>query len=185
MLITALLLTAALSGTEPDGVVATARETPVVLDAAADPVAPALAGVVQAGVPHELTTDEQIERWIAARSAGAPYAGDNGAVRFDNKPHGEVSVTVGTGGYRDYGAAVTGPIGENGQFSLSYRQVENGYPYGGYGFGAGDPRFDDSGYAFPGRYRPGAAAEYEYRLMRPDGPPQARRYRQPQPQAPQ
>jgi hypothetical protein len=78
---------------------------------------------------------------------------------------------VGTGGYRDYGAVVTGPIGENGQFSLSYRQVENGY---GYRYGIADPYFDDSGYAFPGRYQPGAAAEYESRLMRPEGPPQLR-----------
>lgn len=187
MLITALLLTAALSGSEPDGVVATARDTPVVLDAATDPVAPAVAGAVQAGVPQDLTTDQQIERWIAARPAETPYADAGKAPRFDGEHHGEVSVTVGTGGYREYGAAISGPIGENGQFSLSYRQVENGYPYGGYGYGygAGDPRFDDSGYVFPGRYRPGAAAEYESRLMRPDGPPEARRYRQPQPQAPE
>ena len=171
MLITALMMTAALSGTEPDGVVATAPATPVSLDAASAPETPTVAGAAQAGVPHNLSTDQQIDRWIAPASAPGSAVDGDGAIRWDRKPHAEVSVTVGTGGYRDYGAVVTGPIGENGQFSLSYRQVENGY---GYRYGIGDPYFDDSGYAFPGRYQPGAAAEYESRLMRPEGPPQLR-----------
>lgn len=174
MLIPALLMTGALAGAEPDGVVATAPETPVTLDAAAAPAAPTVAGAAQAMAPHNLTTGQQIDRWLESRGEAGPSARLAGEMTWDRKPHGEVSVTVGTGGYREYGAFVTGPIGENGQFSLSYRQVENGY---GYRYGTGDPWFDDSGYVFPGRYRPGAAAEYESRVMRPEGPPQLRAFR--------
>lgn len=183
MLITALLMAGALTAGDPDGVVATAPATAVDLGATIQPVAPSVEGAAQAGVPHNLTTDEQIDRWIAARAVDdRPYDRARGESLDDGLPHGEVSVSVGTGGYRDYGAAVSLPIGENGRLSLSYRQVENGYPYGGYGYGYGrgygygydqsygGAAFEDSGYVFPG-YRPGAAAQFEARVMRPDGPP--------------
>lgn len=182
MLITALLMAGALTAGDPDGVVATAPATSVDLGATTRPVAPSVEGAAQAGVPHNLTTDEQIDRWIATRSVDdRPYARDLGEPRDDGLPHGEVSVSVGTGGYRDYGATVSMPIGENGRLSLSYRQTENGYPYGGYGYGDGygygqgygGAAFDDGGYVFPG-YRPGAAAQFESRVMRPDGPPNRR-----------
>lgn len=176
MLITALLIAGALTAGDPDGVVATAPATPVDLAATAQPVAPSVEGAAQAGVPHNLTTDEQIDRWISARAVNdRPYDRVRGESLDDGLPHGEVSVTVGTDGYRDYGAAVSLPIGENGRLSLSYRQTENGYPYGGYGYGYGygqglaGAAFDDGGHVFPG-YRPGAAAEFEARVMRPDGP---------------
>lgn len=181
MLITALLMAAAMTG-DPDGVVGTAPATHVDLGATAQPAAPSVAGATQASVPHNLSTDEQIDRWIATRSiADKPYTGDRAEPLDDGKPHGEVSVSIGTGGYRDYGVAVSGPIGENGRYSLSYRHVENGYPYGAYGYGHGygggygygGAAFDDSGYAFPG-YRPGAAAQFEGRAMRPEGPPNLR-----------
>lgn len=186
MLITALLMAGALTTGDPDGVVATAPATSVDLGATSQPVAPSVEGAAQAGVPHNLTTDEQIDRWIATRSVDdRPYDRARGGWTDDGLPHGEVSVSVGTGGYRDYGAAVSLPIGENGRLSLSYRQTENGYPYGGYGgygygpgygsgYGYGGAAFDDTGYVFPG-YRPGAAAQFEARVMRPDGPPNWRR----------
>ncbi|HZV85575.1 MAG TPA: hypothetical protein VFF48_11375, partial [Brevundimonas sp.] len=136
MLLTALMMTAALSGPEPDGVVTTAPKTRVSLEAAAAPAAPTVAGAAQAGVPHNLTTDQQIERWVAPLAGDSRDLSNGPGVRWDGRPHGEVSVTLGTDGYRDYGAYVTGPLGENGQFSLSYRQVENGY---GYRYGTGDP----------------------------------------------
>jgi hypothetical protein len=185
MLITALLMAGALTAGDPDGVVATAPATSVDLGATSQPVAPSVGGVAQAGVPHNLTTDEQIDRWIASRAVDdTPYARARGESLDDGLPHGEVSVSVGTDGYRDYGAAVSLPLGENGRLGLSYRQTENGYPYGGYGYGYGDygygygptyggAAFDDSGYVFPG-YRPGAAAQFEARVMRPDGPPNRR-----------
>ena len=187
MLITALLMTAALTGvqtaadpgTGPDSVVATAPATSVDLGATAAPAAPPLDGAARSADPHGLSTDEQIAQWLAARApAPAPYGDDSLAWRDDRKPHGEVSVGLGTGGYRDYAAAMSLPIGESGRLDISVRQVENGYPYGygyGYGYGPGrgygyDPYFNDSGYVFPGS-EPGAAVEYENRLARPGGPP--------------
>ena len=175
MAVFALMLAAALGVSEPDGVVATAPRTTVDLTATVQPPAPAAEGAAQDAAPHGLTTDEQIDRWIAARStADRPWAESTSEWVDDRKPHGEVSVGMGTGGYRDYGVAVSLPVGEHGRLDLSYRQVENGFGYGGYGYGRRyDPLyFDDSGYVFPGVSAPGAAAEYESRLMRPGGPPQ-------------
>ncbi|NJC41753.1 hypothetical protein GGQ87_002011 [Brevundimonas alba] len=197
MLITALLMTGVLAGAsataplgdDPDTVVSTAPATAVILDGATAPVAPEVgsAGLAaQSADPHGLSTDDQIARWLAARTPGT--AADESPVwRDDRKPHGEVSVGVGTGGYRDYAAAVSLPIGENGRLDLSVRQTENGYPYGygspyGYeGYGR-DPYFNDGGYAFPGAPKAGQAAEYEARVRRPDGPPGA--WREPRPEQP-
>ena len=172
MVVSGLILAAALLASDPDGVVVTAPATTVDLEATAQPVAASTEGATQDAVPHGLSTDQQIDLWIASRStADKPWGEAAREVADDRKPHGEVSFGIGTGGYRDYGVAVSLPIGENGRLDLRYRQVENGYPYGGYGGGYGDPYYDDSGYAFPG-YRPeGAVAEYEDRLMRPGGPP--------------
>ena len=153
MAVFALILAATLLAADPDGVVATAPATTVDLDAVARPVAASTAGATQNAVSHGLTTDQQIDRWIAARStAEKPWGEASGEAPDDRKMHGEVSFGIGTGGYRDYGVAVSLPLGENGRLDLRYRQVENGYPYGGYGYGRGydDLYFDDSGYAFPG-----------------------------------
>lgn len=183
MLITALLMTGALMGGDPDGVVSTAPATAVDLGVTTMPDAPSVEGAVQAQAAHNLTTDEQIDRWLASRSTeDRPYARAVGEALDDGKPHGEVSVGFGTGGYRDYGVTMTMPIGENGRVSLSYRQVENGYPYGygyypsGYGYGYdggfgyggyGLGRFDD-GYVSSNGRRSGAAAEFDTRRTRPD-----------------
>ena len=168
---------------EPDGVVATAPSAPMVLDGAAGPVAVPAEGMRQSAQPHGLSTDEQIARWLAARSTEPAPRDESPVWRDDRQPHGEFSVGFGTGGYRDYGAAVSLPLGENGRLGLSVRQVENGYPYG-YRYGAGyEPWFDDSGYVFPGRPEPGAAWDYERHLSRPEGPPDRRPRARPQ-QAP-
>ena len=175
MAVFALILTAALLASDPDGVVVTAPATPVDLEATARPVVASTEGATQDAVPHGLTTDQQIDRWIAGRStADKPWADAARAPADDRKPHGEVRFGIGTDGYRDYGVAVSLPIGENGRLDLSYRQVENGYPYGSYGGGYDNPYFDDSGYAFPGYQPPEAAGAFEARVMRPGGPP--RRY---------
>ncbi len=190
MLITALMMTAALGAApfpngDPDSVVTTAPATTVVLDAIAESsVAPA-AGA-QAVTPHGLNTDQQIAQWLTARApAGTTYE-DQPQWRDDRKPHGEVSVGVGTGGYRDYAAAMSLPIGERGRLDISIRQTENGYPYRyGYGDGYdGDLYYGDSGYVFPGVSKSGAAAEYESRLTRPGGPPGLRREPRPEQPAP-
>lgn len=172
MAVFALILAAALFTGDPDGVVATAPATTVDLEVSAQPVAASTEGATQEAVPHGLSTDQQIDRWIAARSTGEKPWGEAAQELTDNgKVHGEVSVGIGTGGYRDYGVAVSLPLGENGRLDLRYRQVENGYPYAYYGSGLDNPYFNDSGYAFPGYQPEGAAAAYESRLMRPNGPP--------------
>lgn len=172
MAVFALILAAALLASDPDGVVVTAPATTVDLDAVAQPVAASTEGATQDAVPHGLSTDQQIDRWIAGRStADKPWAEAASAPADDRKMHGEVSFGIGTGGYRDYGVAVSLPVGEHGRLDLRYRQVENGYPYAYYGSGLDHPYYDDSGYAFPGYQPEGAAAEYESRLMRPNGPP--------------
>lgn len=174
MAVLAVMMAAALVASEPDGVVATAPATAVDLDVAARPSAPSTAGAALQAVPHGLSTDQQIERWMAARStADTPWGETAAGPADDRRPHGEVSFGIGTGGYRDYGAAVSLPLGKTGRLDFSYRQVENGYGYGYGDYGRRyDPLyFDDSGYAFPGQSAPGAAAEYESRLMRPGGPP--------------
>ncbi|MDO9588265.1 MAG: hypothetical protein Q8R45_09775 [Brevundimonas sp.] len=182
MAVFALMMAAALIASEPDGVVATAPATSVDLNVTLQPLAPSTVGAAQGAVAHGLSTDQQIDRWIAARSVSdTPWVDSAGGPADDRKMHGEVSFGIGTGGYRDYGAAVSLPIGESARLDISYRQVENGY--GGYGYGRRhDPlHLDDSGYAFPG-HRPGAAAEFESRLMRPGGPP--RRFPTVQPDRP-
>ena len=190
MLITALLTALALAAapshpSEPDGVVTTAPATTALLDGATAPAAPPVGQAPQSMTPHGLNTDQQIAQWLAAR-ASEPAAHDESPVwRDDRQPHGEVSVGFGTGGYRDYGAAVSLPIGESGRLDISVRQVENGYSHA-YGYGGGygyDPYFADGGYAFPGRASPGTALDYERRLARPDGPPNRRPGLRPQPAA--
>ena len=178
MSVVALILAAGLLASDPDGVVATAPATAVDLGATAQPLAPSTHGATQDAVPHGLSTDQQIERWLSTRStADRPWPEAAADPVDDRKMHGEVSFGIGTGGYRDYGVAVSLPLGENGRLDLSYRQVENGYPYGGYGYGYGygyGPDrlyFDDSGYAFPGYQPADAAAVFENRVMRPGGPP--------------
>ena len=75
MAVFALILTAALLASDPDGVVVTAPATPVDLEATAQPVAASTEGATQDAVPHGLTTDQQIDRWIAGRSiADKPWA---------------------------------------------------------------------------------------------------------------
>ncbi|WP_372707705.1 hypothetical protein [Brevundimonas sp.] len=169
----AMLIVASLGASDPDGVVATAPATTVNLDASFRPTPPSLDGAAQAAAPHGLSTDEQISRWLESR---APHESQSFpeadlALEDDRKVHGEFSVSIGTGGYRDYDAAVSLPIGENGRLDLRVRQTENGYPYGryGYGYGYDSLGFNDGGHAFPGQ-RPGAAAEFETGPGRADGP---------------
>ena len=130
----------------------------------------------QSTTPHGLSTNDQIAQWLAAWAPDPTSGADAPLWRDDRKVHGEVSLGVGTGGYRDYAAGVSLPIGESGRLDISVRQSEND-PYA-YRYGHGpayDPYFADSGYAFPGDAGPGAAIDYERHLSRPDGPPWIRR----------
>lgn len=176
MVISALMMAAMLSGSvvmadEPDGVVATAPATTVDLTVVERPVAASAEGAAQqAAEPHNLTTDQQIDRWLASRDPEAtPYASQRGERPVDDrKMHTEIVAGIGTGGYRDYGMAVSLPIGENGRLNLSYRQTENGFYGYGYGYPyarsrtpGGSPYF---GYGAPG---------YDYPLARPNAPSDA------------
>ena len=182
MAVSALMMALALMGSDPDGIVTTAPATNVDLTAVTRPAAPTAQGAAQqAAEPHNLTTDQQIDRWIATRDPEAkPYehALDDRDAPGERKMHGEFTAGIGTGGYRDFGMSVQLPIGETGTLGLSYRQTENdiyGSRYGDYGYGR-SPYFNDSGYSFPGRYDPENALEHERRLSRPGGLPQGSLY---------
>lgn len=170
MLISALMMAAALTGFDPDGVVATAPTTAVTLDAAAaQPESASPEGVTRSRTQTGLTTDQQINSWIAARDPHeTPYSGDRAETVDDRKMHGVVEAGVGTGGYQSFAAAVSMPLGDSGRLDIAVSQTRNDYRRSYY-----DPsRFDYSGYVFPGATpRDIAASAYEERVARPEGPP--------------
>ncbi|WP_374389118.1 hypothetical protein [Brevundimonas sp.] len=151
MLLASLLTVAVLA--DPDGVVATAPAGALDLASAAAAPVPVAAPspTAQDAAPHGMTTEEQIQRWIAARERGQSFEEAVAAAPADDRQmHGMVEAGIGTGGYRSYGAAVSLPVGENGRLDLAYREGRNepwswgGYPgaYGpGYGLGR-YPRFN-------------------------------------------
>lgn len=49
----------------------------------------------------------------------------------DRRPHGEVSVAVGTGGYRSVYARAEMPVGDLGRVSLAFGDTRYGRAYGG------------------------------------------------------
>jgi len=139
-----IIRTATVQGVSAETVVA---EGEAAVEAAAN--APTLI-VEQDPESHGLTTDQQISRWLAdaptvSSGADAAYDGPVDGVAWDNerRVRGEFSTGIGTGGYREYGASVSVPLGERGHLELHYREVRNGFPaYGGYGYGY-DPDWMD------------------------------------------
>jgi len=141
-----------LANMDPEGVVTTApRGNDAVLTASAATLAGSTSDAspsttVQSAAPHGLSTDEQIARWIGERTAetSSRAPADPWAESEPRKMHGEFSVGMGTGGYQDYSAAVSLPVGETGTLNLMVSQTKNspwGYGYGspwGYG-GYGRP----------------------------------------------
>lgn len=143
MLIAGLLagMVLATSGTDPDGVVATAPTNAPTLAQAmnAAPQAAVAAPTAQDAQPHGMTTEQQIQNWIADRTPGASFdEAPAPGPQDDRQMHGMVEAGIGTGGYRSYGAAVSMPVGENGRLNLAYREARN-QPWG-------------YGYGYPGRY---------------------------------
>lgn len=144
MLIEIVAAAMLLSTGEPDGVVTTAPNGAGAIPVGAEAPTPT---EIQAAEPsqvltaHGLTTDEQIDAWIASRDPGErPFADAvEPWLEDDREVHGEVSAAIGTGDFSAYSAAVSLPIGETGRVNLSYSQSRNGYgyPYGGYGYGRG------------------------------------------------
>ena len=125
-----------LASGDPDGVISTAPKTDVsaALNAANVPTpdSPAAAAQAQSQSPHGLTTDEQIDRWLASRSPDArPFDDDRLQSIDDRQVHGMVSAGIGTEGYSNYSGAISLPVGDGGRVDLFYSRTENGiYPYG-------------------------------------------------------
>jgi hypothetical protein len=103
--------------------------------------APALAAEPDAPVatasraPPPMSTAEQIDAFIRSSPAQDARRAEDDAVdgvvgRDDGKPHGEVSVGVGTGGYRSIYGRTDIPVGKNGRVSLAFEDTRNGYGYG-------------------------------------------------------
>lgn len=89
-----------------------------------------------------LSTAEQIDAFLKsspARDLPRDDVPDGVVPREDRKPHGEISVGVGTGGYRSVSGRAEIPVGETGRVSLAFENTRNGYGRGYYGgpYGAG------------------------------------------------
>lgn len=82
----------------------------------------------------EVSTAAQIEQFI--RSAPMPDIEDetpNGITPGEKRQvHGEVSVGIGTGGYRSFSALSVIPVGETGTLAIAVSQSRNA-PYAHYG----------------------------------------------------
>jgi hypothetical protein len=76
--------------------------------------------------PVPMSTADQIDAWLAASPAIEPLdldAEPRGMAFDDRKLHGEVSVGVGTGGYRHVSMRATAPVGENGRVSVAFGET--------------------------------------------------------------
>lgn len=99
---------------------------------AAEPDAPV--ATAQPGAPP-VSTAEQIDAFIKSSPARDARRADDAAVDGviageDRKPHGEIGVGVGTGGYRSVYGRTEIPVGKNGRVSLAFEDTRNGYGYG-------------------------------------------------------
>lgn len=168
MLIELMTASLLLASYDPEGVVSTApRAGPGAVptasaDALAETVADASPSVtLQTAVPHGLSTADQISRWIGEGKGDARPVeqwADAWEEAAPRKMHGEVSAGIGTGGYRDFAAAVSMPLGENGTLNLSVSQTKNApwaygygpYAYTPYGYEAG--RYGLNGYGWRDAY---------------------------------
>ncbi|MFN3583364.1 hypothetical protein [Phenylobacterium sp.] len=141
-----LAVTFALAGgtalaSETEGPMATAGASgapPVVTGEAA----PARTEAPEPARAAPMTTAEQIDAFIKNSPAAKVEAGAlaDAAITPDRRVHGEVSVGVGTHGYRSVHVRTEAPIGKSGWISLSAGQTEGRGLYPGcYGPGAVGP----------------------------------------------
>lgn len=139
-MVASLIAALALVGVEEPQVVATAPRGDAAQSAMTAPDA-GLTQPAQVQTPHGLSTDEQISRWLAARAPDRQdtqtQLWDDAQEPLERKMHGEVSVGIGTGGYRDFSAWASMPLGERSELTIGVSQTRNspwgwGYPYGLY-----------------------------------------------------
>ena len=81
----------------------------------------------------DTSTAAQIDRFI--KSGPMPSLEDdgvNGITPGDRKIHGEVSVGIGTGGYRSFSGLSVIPVGETGTLAIAVSKSRNS-PYANYG----------------------------------------------------
>ncbi len=140
MSVFALIALAVLASDDPaEGVVVTAPAgtTYVAQAALPDPEASA------EPPPHGLTTQEQIDAYLAAGRAAEqdPRARDADAdlaalPSYDRRTHVEAGYAFGSNGYQAYHASVVAPLGDHVTVGFSYSKSEGGAP-GAYGYGYG------------------------------------------------
>ena len=98
-----------------------------------------------------LSTRQQIDQFLATSPAVSPLPDRDGAdgreADGDRRIRGQVSVAVGTGGYRSGSVSAVIPLGETGSLALGYSRTENGYGY----IGNGQPGY---GYGYDGLTEP-------------------------------
>lgn len=147
---------------DDDEIIATAQAKPSAQALAATPAAtPAAPTPVK-----QLTTQEQIAAFIAANPGPEIDGGPRGLLPADRdengkrKVHGEMGMSVGTGGYRSAYASGLFPVGENATVGIAVSKTDFGKhgggwydPYygGGYGLGYGG----GYGLGYGGGYGPG------------------------------
>lgn len=79
-----------------------------------------------------LSTGQQIDQYLATSPAVRP-APDDGSALGERRIRGEVSVGVGTNGYRSGSVSAVIPLGETGTLALDFSRTENGFGYMGQG----------------------------------------------------
>jgi|GEM_PF-2411428 len=106
---------------------------------AAEPDAPVATAPAQAeSSTAAVSTAQQIDDFI--KTAPMPDARRDDALdgvvpSDDGKPHGEVGVAVGTGGFRSVYGRTTMAVGKNAQVTLAFEDTKGGYGYGRRGYG--------------------------------------------------
>ena len=131
-------LTVALGAGDPDGVVVTGpTDGGSILTDVQAPTSEARLPSQTATTPHGLTTQQQIDRWLASRSADhPPFAAADDQVDA-RRVRGFVSGAIGTNDFSQVAVGVSFPVGETGRLDLAYSQTRNGWfgygPHDGYG----------------------------------------------------
>lgn len=114
--------------------------------AVAPATSPALPVAVAPSRP--MTTQEQVDAWLAPPQAVDPaYRDEDAPNREPRQVHGMVSATIGTGGYRSAYVSTVIPLGETATLGLAVGQTDYGNTaryIDGYGAGYG---YDQGPYA--------------------------------------